>query len=341
MIETVLVTGGNGFVAGWCIVALLRRGYLVRTTVRSLAKEATARAAVASRIDPGERLTCFTADLTSDEGWDAAMAGCDYVLHVASPLGGDATQDGDALIAPARDGTLRVLRAATKAGVRRVVMTSAAAAARPPQSSDIVSNETVWADPTDRQFDAYRRSKILAERAAWDFMAGNAGTMTLTTILPGAVFGPVLTQENLGSVQIIHRLLQGRPAGIPRLGFWVVDVRDLADLHIRAMTAAEAAGQRFIAAGGFMWMQDIAATMRSKLGSRAGKVPTRRLPDIVVRLLSLFIPALRTLTPGLGRRNSLTAARARRVLGFSPRPVTTTVLDCAESLLAGQSAQAI
>jgi nucleoside-diphosphate-sugar epimerase len=341
MVETVLVTGGTGFVAGWCIVALLRRGYLVRTTVRSLSKQAAVRAAVASRVDPGEHLACFAADLTRDEGWDAAMAGCDYVLHVASPLGGDATRDGDALIAPARDGTLRVLRAATKAGVRRVVMTSAAAAARPPQSSDIVSDETIWGDPTDRQFDAYRRSKILAERAAWDFMAGNAGTMTLTSILPGAVFGPVLARENLGSVQIIHRLLQGRPAGIPRLGFWVVDVRDLADLHIRAMTAPEAAGQRFIAAGEFMWMQDIAATMRLKLGSQAGKVPTRRLPDVVVRFLSLFIPLLRTLTPSLGRRNSLTADKARRMLGFSPRPATTTIVDCAESLLAGQLAQTI
>jgi nucleoside-diphosphate-sugar epimerase len=341
MVETVLVTGGTGFVAGWCIVALLRRGYLVRTTVRSLSKQAAVRAAVASRVDPGEHLTCFAADLTRDEGWDAAMAGCNYVLHVASPLGGDATRDGDALIAPARDGTLRVLRAATKAGVRRVVMTSAAAAARPPQSSDIVNDETVWGDPTDRQFDAYRRSKILAERAAWDFMAGNAGTMTLTTILPGAVFGPVLTKENLGSVQIIHRLLQGRPAGIPRLGFWVVDVRDLADLHIRAMTAPEATGQRFIAAGDFMWMRDIAETMRLKLGSRARKVPTRQLPDLVVRFLSLFTPVLRTLTPSLGRRNSLTANKARRVLGFAPRLATTTIVDCAESLLAGQLAQMI
>jgi nucleoside-diphosphate-sugar epimerase len=340
MADTVLVTGGTGFVAGWCIVALLQRGYLVRTTVRGLSKQAAVRAAIASLVDPGERLTCFAADLTKDEGWDAAVAGCDYVLHVASPLGGDATRDLDTLIAPARDGTLRVLRAATKAGVRRVVMTSAAAAARPPQNSDSVSDETVWADPADRQFDAYRRSKILAERAAWDFVAGNTGAMTFTTILPGAVFGPVLRQDNLGSVQIIHRLLEGRPAGIPRLGFWVVDVRDRAELHIRAMTAPAAAGQRFIAAGDFMWMEDIARTMRLKLGRRAKRVPTRRLPDVVVRFLSLFIPLLRTLVPSLGRRNNLTADKARRVLGFSPRPAATTIVDSAESLIAGQLARA-
>jgi nucleoside-diphosphate-sugar epimerase len=258
---------------------------------------------------------------------------CVGLLHVASPLGGDVSRDPNALIAPARDGTLRVLRAATKAGVKRVVMTSAAAAARPSHGSDSVSDETVWADPTDRQFDAYRRSKILAERAAWDFMAGHTGSTSLTTILPGAVFGPVLTKENPGSVQIIHRLLQGRPAGIPRLGFWVVDVRDLADLHFRAMTAPEAAAQRFIAAGEFMWMEDIATTLRLKLGSRASKVPTRRLPNFVFRLLSLFIPLLRPLAPSLGRSNSLTSAKARRVLGFSPRRATTTVVDCAESLL--------
>jgi nucleoside-diphosphate-sugar epimerase len=333
MTETVLVTGGTGFVAGWCIVELLQRGYLVRTTVRSLSKEPAVRAAVASGAGSSDRLRFFAADLIKEQGWDAALAGCDYVLHVASPLGGDVSRDPNALIAPARDGTLRVLRAATDAGVKRVVMTSAAAAARPPHGSDRVSDETVWADPTDRQFDAYRRSKILAERAAWDFMAGHTGSTALTTILPGAVLGPVLTKENPGSVQIVHRLLEGRPAGIPRLGFWVVDVRDLADLHIRAMTAPGAAGQRFIAAGDFMWMEDIATTLRLKLGNRASKVPTRRLPDFVFRLLSLFIPLLRSLAPSLGRRNNLTSAKARGVLGFSPRPATTTVVDCAESLL--------
>ena len=332
-IEVVLVTGGTGFVAGWCIVELLRRGYLVRATIRNLAKEPVVRAAVASAAGSTDRLTFFTADLTADEGWEAAMAGCDYVLHVASPLGGNSSGDPDELIVPARDGTLRVLRAAAKAGVKRVVMTSAAAAARPPHGSDSPSDETVWADPADRQFDAYRRSKILAERAAWDFMADHAGPIILTTILPGAVFGPVLTTENLGSVQIIQRLLEGRPAGIPRLGFWVVDVRDLAELHIRAMIAPEAAAQRFIAAGDFMWMERDRNDAAIEARQSGRKVPTRRLPDLVFRLLSLFIPVLRTLAPSLGRKNSVTSAKARRVLGFSPRPATTTVVDCAESLL--------
>ena len=332
MSETILVTGGTGFIGGWCIVELLRQGYTVRTTVRSLAKEPAVRAAVASAAGATERLRFAAADLTRDEGWDAAVAGCDRVLHVASPLGGSDP------IVPARDGTLRVLRAAAKAGVARVVMTSAAASARPRHGTNQVSDETIWADPSDPQFDAYRRSKILAERAAWDFARAEAGSTALTTVLPSAVFGPVLTRENLGSVRIIQGLLNGSPAGLPRLGFWVVDVRDLAELHVRAMTAPEAAGQRFIAAGEFMWMADIADTLRARLGTRAGKVPTRRLPDAAVRLLSVFIPQLRSLTGDLGRRNELTSAKARLVLGFAPRPATATLVDCAESLLAQRSA---
>lgn len=335
--ETVLVTGGTGFVASWCIVELLRHGFTVRTTVRDLSREHAVRAAVSTAVDPVDRLTFFSADLTSNVGWDEAVAGCDYVLHVASPLGASAPRDPNALIIPARDGTLRVLRAATKAGVKRVVMTSAAAVARPPYGSDRISDETVWSDPNDRKFDNYRLSKILAERAAWDFMSGSSRPTTFTTILPGAVFGPVLTKKNLGSVQLIKRLLEGRPSAVPRIGLWVVDVRDLADLHICAMTSPEVGGQRFIAAGDFMWMEDIAKTLRSNLGERAKKVPTRQLPDFIFRCLAMFIPQLRMFTPDLGRRNSLTSEKARRVLGFSPRPAITTIVDCAESLIAEES----
>jgi len=331
--ETVLVTGGTGFIAGWCIVQLLERGYDVRTTVRDATKEQRVRAAVARAQVPTDRLRCAVADLNGDEGWDAALAGCQYVLHVASPLGGGTPGERNSLIAPARDGTLRVLRAAAKAGVKRVVMTSAAAAARPPLSTDRMSDESVWSDPEDPQFDAYRVSKILAERAAWDLMQREAPATQFTTILPGAVFGPILTAENLGSVQIIQGLLKGKPPALPRLGFWIVDVRDLADLHIRAMTAAAAAGQRFIAAGDYMWMEDIAKTLRDELGAAAAKTPTRRLPNFAVRMLLPFAANLRSLAPLLGRRLPLTSDKARKTLGFSPRPAAMTVVDCARSLL--------
>jgi dihydroflavonol-4-reductase len=340
MTETVLVTGGSGFIAGWCIVELLQRGYAVRATLRSLAKEAAVRAAIASAAPSTKMLSFVAADLTRDEGWDAAMAGCDYVLHVASPLGSDGAAKPQAMIAAARDGTLRVLRAATLAGVKRVVMTSAAATATPPLNSAqrSLSDETVWFDAAERNVDAYRQSKRLAERAAWEYMQEQGGATTLTTILPGAVFGPVLTTENLGSVQIIGRLLQGRVPANPRLGFEIVDVRDLASLHISAMTSARAAGQRFIGVGEFLWMADISRTLRAQLGDSASKVPTRTLPDFVLRLMSLIDPALRAMTPRLGREHRHLSTKAQNVLGWHSRPAAETLVDCARSLLIGTAA---
>ena len=327
MSETVLVTGGTGFVARWCVAHLRERGYAVRVTARRPVEL------------PGVEVV--RADLTRDEGWTEAMAGCDHVLHVASPLGSDGRADPDALKTAAREGTLRVLRTATAAGVTRVVMTSSTAAATPsPSDVDAVADETVWTDVTDPHVTPYRRSKVLAERAAWDFMAGYDGATTLTTILPVAVFGPVLAPDSRGSVDVIQRLLTGRPPVLPRFGFSVVDVRDLADLHIRAMTAPEAAGERFIAAGEFMWLSDIARTLRERLGDRAAKVPSRGVPDGVVRLLARVVPPLRTLTPLLGRDLAFDAAKARRVLGFAPRPAASTVVDCAESLLDAAAATA-
>jgi dihydroflavonol-4-reductase len=328
-----LVTGGGGYVAGWCIVELLRQGHRVRTTVRSLTREAAIRGAVAAQVDAGDRLAFVVADLTKDEGWDRAVEGCAYVLHVASPLGGGAALDRDALVAPALEGTRRVLRAAVRAGVTRVVMTSAAAAARPPLDSNRASDESIWADPGDPQFDNYRLSKMLAERAAWDLMSELGATNRFTTILPGAVFGPVLSKENLGSVGIIQRLLNGRPPVLPRLGFAIVDVRDLAELHVRAMTSADAAGHRFLAAGEFLWMEEIARILKSTLGARAAKVPARLIPNIVFRLVAALAPDLRSLSPLLGKMLPVTAEKARRLLQFAPRPASTTIVDTAASLI--------
>lgn len=334
----VLVTGGSGFVAGWCIVELLKRGYRVRTTIRDLAREPRLRAAIAAAAGTSEGLSFLAADLLSDEGWDEAMQGCARVLHVASPLSGAATGDRHAFVAPARDGTLRVLAAAVRAGVERVVMTSAAATARPPLDLAVVSDETIWADPDDPQFDAYRVSKILAEKAAWDFMREHGGRTEFCTVLPGAVFGPLLFAESLGSVNIIAGLLRGYPRALPRLGFWVVDVRDLADLHIRAMTLPQAAGERFIAAGDFMWMEDMARALRGGLGPRADRVPKRRLPTFIVKLLPRLLPQFRTLAPLIGRKFQLSSAKARTMLGFSPRSGATTIVDCGSSLLNRQGA---
>ena len=335
--ETVLVTGGTGFIGGWCVVELLRRGYKVRATIRNVSKEAAARAAIARAVDADDRLSFAAADLTLDAGWDAALAGCDYVLHVASPLGGSQSNDPQSLLAPARDGTLRVLRAAIAAGAKRVVMTSAATVATPPMSTpDRVSDETVWFDPNET-VDAYRHSKRLAERAAWDFMKTSAGATALTTVLPSAVFGPILTADSASSTEIIRRLLQGRVPANPRFGLQIVDVRDLVDLHIRAMTHPLAAGERFLAVGEFMWMSDISRTLREQLGSAASKVPTRTMPDWIFRTLALFDPSLRAMTPRLGKMHRHTAAKAERVLQWHSRPAATTLVDCAESLISANA----
>jgi nucleoside-diphosphate-sugar epimerase len=330
MTETVLVTGGTGYVGGWAIVALLGRGYDVRTTVRSLAKGDAVREAVGN---PGERLTFAAADLLNDDGWDAAMAGVDYVLHVASPLGDESSKDPDELIVPAREGTLRVLRAATRSGVRRVVMTSAANAASPASyTEDSVTDETLWTID-DPSLPAYRRSKTLAEKAAWDFMASYDGPTELTTVLPGAVFGPILTANNVGTTQIIQRMLTGKMPGAPKIGLEVVDVRDLVDLHLRAMLAPEAAGERFLGTGEFVWMREIAQALKAGLGKQAAPVPTRQLPNFVVRLASITDPSLKAITVSLGRRNRHTTAKAERVLRWKPRPAAQTVVECAESLI--------
>ena len=329
MNELVLVTGGTGYVAGWCITALLQRGYDVRTTVRSLKKEQTVRDAVGTVVDPGDRLSFAVADLTSDEGWDEAVAGVDYVLHVASPLGGQ-----EDLITPARDGALRVLRAASKAQVKRVVMTSAANAASPSSyKEEGITDETLWTDPEDPTLIPYRRSKTVAEKVAWAFVESEGKTSMLTTILPGAVFGPILSTGNLGSVQIIARMVGGKMPGTPRIGLEIVDVRDLADIHIRAMTSPEAAGQRFLATGEFIWMRDMAVELKNGLGADGAQVKTRQLPDFVVRLSAIFDKPLRSIVVSLGRRNQHSTAKAERVLGWKARPAAETVVACGRSLL--------
>jgi dihydroflavonol-4-reductase len=332
---TVLVTGGSGFIGGWCVVGLLKQGYTVRATVRDLSREAAVRAALAKAVDAGDKLSFFAANLTSDDGWDAAVEGCDYVLHVASPLGVSEPKDPNVLITPAREGAKRAVGAAIKHGVKRVVLTSSVAAtSHDPSAADSVADETVWTDPAVKGVSAYSQSKTLAERAAWDLIAASGGKTTLATVNPALVLAPVLSNDYSESVQVVERLLNGRVPGLPRLGFNIVDARDVADLHIRAMTAPEAAGQRFIAAGQFAWMADIAAILRAKLGAEAAKVPTRKVPDVVLHLAALFDKDLGAVVGGLGKKHDFTSAKAQTLLGWKPRPMEETVLDTARSLIA-------
>jgi len=332
--ETVLVTGGSGFIGGWCVIGLLQQGYVVRTTVRDLSREPQVRATLGKVVDPGSRLSFHAANLTGDAGWDEAVTGCDYVLHVASPLGAAEPKDPDVLIKPAREGARRAVSAAIRAGVKRVVLTSSVAATSQRTGGDTTSDEMVWTDLTDPKVGAYARSKTLAERTAWDLIGEAGGRTTLATVNPALVIGPVLSNDFSDSVQVIERLLTGRMPGLPRLGFNIVDVRDVADLHIRAMIAPAAAGQRFIAAGRHAWMADLAAILRANLGEAAARVPTRKAPDIAVRFASLFDKDLQFVTPSLGLRRDFTSAKAQELLGWRPRALEETVLDCASSLVA-------
>jgi dihydroflavonol-4-reductase len=333
--NTILVTGGTGFVGGWAIVELLRRGYAVRTTVRSRSKEPWLRTQIATQIDAGDRLSVVIADLNHDEGWDAAVESCEAVLHVAAPVGVSTPKDPNDLIIPTRDGALRVLRAACQANVRRVVMTSAIEACRPRLSDpDGVYDESGWTDVNDRQLGAYRLAKTLAERAAWELMSTQSGRTTLTTVLPSAIMGPVFSAEYGHSLTLMKRLLSGKPPATPHIGFCVVDVRDVVDLHILAMENETAAGERFIAASEWKWMADIAETLRSHFGQTAQKVPTRSLPDMVLRIAALFDRPARFVIPLLGRKHVFSSAKAERVLGWRPRSGDETILAAAESAIA-------
>src|SRR5918911_3853764 len=320
--STVLVTGGTGFLGGWCVAQALERGHDVRTTVRDLKREDAVRQAVAKAgVDPGDRLTVLAADLTSDDGWAEAVAGCRYVLHVASPFPPEQPKDPDELIVPARDGALRVIKASLKAGVQRIVMTSSVAAVRHgrPASEDKPYNEEDWTDGNDTRRTPYVRSKALAERAAWDHVRAAGAEDRLATVQPGAIIGPVLNDDHSFSLQAVQRLLDGMPA-MPRLGFTFVDVRDVADLHIRALTDPAAGGERFIAADEFLWTADVARVIRDRLGDPAPRVPTRVAPNLLVRAMSLFDGGIRPYVNDLGRRQWMSSDKARQTLGWAPRP---------------------
>ena len=332
---TTLVTGGTGFLGGWCVAQALERGHDVRTTVRDRRRESALRESVANAgVDPGDRLSVVAADLTSEDGWAEAVAGCRYVLHVASPFPPEQPKDPDELIVPARDGALRVLAAALDAGVERVVMTSSVAAIRGSRASSESApyTEADWTDGDDTTRTPYVRSKTIAERAAWTLVRDAGAEKRLAVVNPGAIIGPPLSADRSTSLQAIQRLLDGMPA-MPRLGFTFVDVRDVADLHLRATVDPAAGGERFIAADEFLWTADVAEVIRDRLGDAAPKVPTRVAPNLVVRAMSLVDGGIRPYVTDLGRRQWISSEKARRTLGWEPRPVEDSIEDTARALL--------
>lgn len=331
MTQTVLVSGGSGYIAGFLIRQLVAEGWHVHTTVRSLAKEAAVRQVLA--VD-NSRLKFFAADLSADTGWAEAMAGCSHVAHLASPLPAGVPKDANELIAPARDGALRALRAAHAAGVQRFVMTSSVAAIAYGRGRGVHHfTEADWTDLSKPGISPYIQSKTIAERAARDWMAANGAGMEFCSINPSVVLGPVWSRDYSASVVIVKKLLNGSLRACPDIGFGVVDVRDVADLHVRALTTPGLAGERFIASGRFMKLREMADLLRAQLGAQGHKVPQRNVPDWLVRLAALFNPVARAVVGELGSVRNQSAAHAKAVLGWQTRPEEQSVLDTARCLI--------
>ena len=334
--ERVLVTGGSGFIGAHCILQLLAAGYSVRTTVRSLKREADVRTMLKiGGAEPGDALSFAAADLVSDAGWPEAVAGCDYILHVASPFPANQPKNEDDLIIPARAGALRVLRGARQAGVKRVVLTSSFAAigyGHAPMERPFT--EADWTDPNAGGVSPYAKSKTLAERAAWDFISGEGGALELSVVNPVGVFGPVLGPDYSSSIQVVQRILAGAMPALPNLTFGGVDVRDVASLHLLAMTHPAAKGERFLAvADDFLTARDIARMLKARMGSAGQQVPTRVLPDWVLRLAAPLSPSVAQIVPLLGKVRKSTNEKARRLLGWAPRSNEDAILATAESLV--------
>ncbi|QGN53727.1 aldehyde reductase [Novosphingobium sp. Gsoil 351] len=334
MTSTVLVTGGSGYIAAFLIRQLAEAGWTVHTTIRNLAGEAKARERLGI---PGEPVTFFAAELMNDAGWAEAMAGCTHVAHVASPFPVGVPKSEDDLIVPAREGALRALRFARDAGVKRFVLTSSAAAVaygHPAGKTEFTEDD--WTDITAPGVQPYVKSKTIAERAAREWVAREGGGIEFCSVNPVAVLGPVLGDDFAASIEIAKQLLEGKIPALPDVGFCLVDVRDVADLHVRALIAPadKVRNGRFIAsAGPFYKFADLARVVRARLGDQARKVPTRRMPNFMVRLLARFVPDLRQLVGELGRTRSTSGQHARDALGWAPRSPDDTIEDTARSLI--------
>jgi len=336
----ILVTGGSGYIAGVLIRQLLAAGWQVNTTVRDLAREPALRQLLGA--DAGEardQLRFFAADLMHDAGWAEAAAGCSHAAHLASPLPAGVPRDANELIVPARDGALRALKAARDAGAQRVVMTSSVAAiAYGHGPGEHRFTERDWTRLEVPGIPAYVQSKTVAERAARDWVAREGGGMEFCTVNPSVVLGPVASADYSASVVLVRSLLEGRIPALPRIGFGIVDVRDVAELHWRALSTPDSmAGERFIACGGFHWLHEVAAVLRAELGEQARRVPTRRMPDWAVRLLAKVSPTLRAVASELGTVRHQDPSHARERLGWVPRPPREAIVATARDLIALRS----
>jgi nucleoside-diphosphate-sugar epimerase len=335
--DLVVVTGASGFIATHCIQQLLEKGYRVRGTLRSESRQEEVRKGVAPTDEMASRLEFAMLNLLSDDGWDEAMQGARYLLHIASPVPRQPPKDPAELIEPARAGALRALRAASAAGIERTVMTSsiAAIAAGHKRSADSLFDENDWSDLSGKM-GAYERSKTVAEKAAWDFMEdvkAEGSVMELVTINPGMVLGPSLIADSSASSEVVGKLLRREVPGCPDLSLALVDVRDVAAAHVAAMTAEGVAGQRFIVTRLGMPMPEMARVLAELVKDRGFKIPTRQLPNFLVRLVAVFDKTVRLIVHELGMPMNLSSKRAEEALGFRARDLDAMLRDTVDSLI--------
>lgn len=331
MTGTVLVTGGSGYIAGFLIRQLIANDWTVNTTVRSLKRENEVRGWL--NVDNG-KLHFFAADLENDAGWAEAMAGCSHVAHVASPFPLDVPKHADDLVIPAREGALRALRFAKAAEVKRFVLTSSMAAiAYGHGKGRDLYDEADWTNLDNPAVMPYPRSKTVAERAARDWAKAEAPGIEFASVNPAAVFGPLLSDDLSTSIEVVKQLLEGKVPMCPDIGFGIIDVRDVADLHYRALTAPAIHDERYVCSGPFLKMIDVANILRANLGDRARKVPTRKMPDWLLKLFALARPELKQLVAELGNVRGGDSSHATQTLGWTMHTPEEAVLATAHSLL--------
>ncbi len=335
MNPTVLVTGIGGFIAKHVALELLNAGYKVRGTVREAAAADAVRRALALHGADLDRLSFVVADLDRDAGWQDAIAGCEFIQHVASPFPIKAPDDRESLVPAAREGTLRILRHGLKAGVSRIVETSSMVAMmyRADRAANITVSENDWSDPEWPSLSAYIVSKTRAERAAWEFLRAAGAENKLCTVNPGFVLGPLLDKRLGTSAEVIRLFMTGAYPAVPPVSFPVVDVRDLAAVHVRAMTSAATGGRRLIAAGETISMRDMAMMLRDAFPAHARHIPTRVLPPWLVRLLGRFDRQLRTLRSDLGVVPHADSAYVTNLTDVRFRPAREAVVAAGQSLI--------
>ncbi len=323
----VLITGASGFIAKHIVRELLDAGHSVCASIRSGKRKAELEA-----LFPDAALEFAMLDLTKDEGWDGALGGVDVLMHTASPFPNGVPNDPLEIIRPAVDGTLRALKAATAAGVSRVILTSSCAAiykdsSKPPMQRSTVAN---WTDADASYVTAYEASKTLAERAAWDYAAEHG--LRLTTINPGAVFGPAMDPHYGTSLELVGQILNGDFPMLPNINMPVVDVRDVARMHVGALENDETVGERFAANAGALTMVELASALKQQFPDR--KISTRQAPDLVLKLVGKFDKTVGQVVGNLGRNSDVEASNAERVMGFTYIPSTDALLAAAEYVVA-------